>query len=181
MAYKLLSRLADTVGDGTGTKSATGDYDGDPTIFKIRAKPTEQIIIYRMLVHMEAASFANSDQYGSGPALANGIALYVADNDGVIQYYLTDPSHPVTANGEWAHQCYDYAHFDTQFGAGSEYAAVRWTFAKSGKPVELLPGWSICVLCEDDLTLGTRGLVEHQFMMQGYYEQPRIGDEEGHA
>ena len=179
--YKLLFRLADTVGDGSGTKQALGNYAGSPTVFKLTAQPGEHIAVHRMIMEMVATSFANSDQYGTGAALTNGISMYVTDMLGVIQYYLTDEDHPIKANAEWGHQCFDYQHFDTQFGAGAEYAAARWTFSKSGQPVELLPGWSINVLLEDDLREVTSGLTEHGFFMNGYFLQPTIGDDDGHS
>lgn len=181
MTYKLFYRLADTVGDGSGTKQALGNYASTPTEFKVTAGANEHIAITRMIVHMKAPDFANSDEYGSGPALTNGIHLYVTDVQGSILYRLTDISEPVQANGEWPQTCYDFENFDTKFGAGNEYAAARWTFAKSGQPAVLEPGWSINVLCQDDFRTVTTGLLTHSFKMQGHWLWPRIGSDEGHA
>ena len=180
MAYKLHLRLADTDGDGSGTKNAIGNYAGSPTVFKVQAQSGEHIIIQRLIMGMTGDSFANADEYGSGPALTVGIHLYVTDNRGVIQYYLTDEDHPVKSNGHWAHMCYDYTRFNTAFPNGDEYAAVRWTFGKSGKPVELLPGWSLNILLQDDFRTVTTGLKENHFNLQGHYLQPRIGSDAGH-
>ena len=181
MAYKLLSRNADTVGDGSGTKNAIGNYAGDPTPFMIRAQPGEHLIINRMIVGAEGNSFSNADLYGSGPELTVGISLYVTDDNGDILYYLTDEDTPIKQNGGWAHYCYDYARFGTAFPQGNDLGAVRWTFARTGQPVELLPGWSINVLLEDDMRTVTTGLVEHNFLMQGHFLVPKIGKDDGHA
>lgn len=174
----ILSRMADTVGDGSGTIFATGNYSGNPTQFKVTAQPDEQIFIERMIVGLEASDFSRSDFYGDTNALSVGITIYVTDDNGDIQYYLTDPDAPIKTNAQWAHYCYDYARFNTDKQSGTEAAAVRWTFAKSGVPVELLPGWSLCLLLQDNMGAT---LSDQHFLMQGYFEQPTIGTEDGHA
>lgn len=183
MPHKLFFRLADTVGDGSGTKQALGDYSSDPTAFRVRAQPGEHLVIERMILELVCADFDDSGLYGTGPKLTNGIVLYVTDNDGTILYYLTDEDYPVSTNAEWAHQCFDFEIFDNRLPTGDEYAAARWTFAKTGKPVELLPGWSLNVLCQDDLRTVTTGLTEHGFNMHGWYIAPglRGATDVGHA
>ena len=59
MPYKLLSRNADTVGDGSGTKNAIGNYAGDPSPFIIRAQPGEHLILSQ-----GAASCQRSVRFG---------------------------------------------------------------------------------------------------------------------
>jgi hypothetical protein len=176
--YKLISQMADTVGDGSGTIFATGNYSGNPTEFKFTAQPAQHVFIERMIVGLEAADFARSDYYGDAAALSVGISLYVTDDNGDIQYYLTDVDAPIKTNAQWAHYCYDFQRFNTDLPTGTEAAAVRWTFAKTGQPVELLPGWSLCILLQDNMAAT---LDDQHFLLQGYYEQPRIGDEDGHA
>jgi hypothetical protein len=177
MANYIVSRFADTVGDGSGLIQAVGTYAGSPTAFKLTAAPSQHITIERMLFSMRAGTINNNDVYGPAGVLTNGISVYVTDSLGNIVYYLTDPKEPIKRLAAWAHYCYDY---DTWAGlaAGEDNAAARWTFGKSGLPVELLPGWSVNVLCEDDLD----ALTEHQFLFQGVYALGVKGSTDvGHA
>lgn len=178
MPKLIISRYADTVGDGTGTFQATGNYAGNPTEFKLRAKATEHLSIERMIVSLRDGTINNNDVYAGAGVLTNGISVYVTDNDGTLLYYLTDPDEPVKRLAEWAHYCYDYNTW-AGLAAGEDNAAARWTFAKSGTPVELLPGWSVNVLCEDSLV----ALTEHKFLMQGHRLSPglRGSTDVGHA
>ena len=180
MAYKILSRHADTVGDGSGTHNAIGNYAGDPTEFKISAAPGEYINLTRCIVSMQSSTLNQSDIYGDGGALTNGIDCYVTDSLGVIQYYLTDENVPIKTNAEWAHLCYDYS-VHAGFAAGSDFVVIRWTWAHSGKEVELLPGWSVNFLCQDDLRTVTSKLTDHHFFVQGWYQLPTVGADVGHA
>lgn len=177
MPNLIISRFADTVGDGTGTLQATGNYAGDPTEFKLRAKATEHLSIERMIVTVEDAGLNNYDVYGGAGVLTNGISVYVTDNDGTLLYYLTDPDAPVKTLGGWAHYCFDAHILDAT--AGDDHFVSRWTFARSGTPVELLPGWSVNVLCEDSFV----ALTEHKFLMQGHRLSPglRGSTDVGHA
>ena len=175
MSIKIISRMADTGGDGTGEYQAIGDYDGDPTLFKFTAQPHEHIVLSRLIGSFKASALTNADVYGTaaGSALTNGIQMYVTDIDGTIMYYITDPRHPVKANADWAHYCYDYNQW-AGLGTGDDHGAWRWTFVKSGQPVELLPGWSLCVLLQDDFS---SAVTEHHFIIQGYNIWPRLQGE----
>jgi hypothetical protein len=181
MPKSIISRFMDTTGDGTGTYTGVGDFSSTARTLRILAAPNERLSIARLIVGVEGDSFANSDLYGSGLALTNGILLWVADSEGTVKYNLIDPRNPVTKNGEWAHYCYDFQRFSTAFPQGNDLGAVRWTFAKSGVPVILNPGWSLNLLLQDDLTTGTTGLVEHHFLVQGYEMTYREPSDVGHA
>jgi hypothetical protein len=172
MSIKIISRFVDTNGDGTGSYEITGDYDGSPTLFKFTAQAREHVVLSRLIGSMKAVALTNADVYGTaaGSALTNGIQIYVTDVDGEILYYLTDPRLPVKTNGMWAHYCYDFTQW-AGLGAGEDHGAWRWTFAKSGQPVELLPGWSLCVFVEDDFS---SLVTEHHFVVQGYNIWPRV-------
>jgi hypothetical protein len=182
MPYKILSRFAETVGDGSGGQNAIGNYTNGgvtplgATEFKLTAQSNEHISIERMIVSIVDGAITNADAYAGAGVLSNGIKLYVTDSLGATQYNLTDPDIPVTTVGDWAHYCHDLTIWAGLAG-GDDHATVRWTFARSGKPVVLLPGWSINVLCQDSFAT----LTKHRFLLQGYWLQPTIGADEGHA
>jgi len=178
VAYKILGQFADTVGDGSGTINAIGDYDTTSELFMITAGVEEHIIVTRCITSFTAAAITKADVYGDGTALPNGIVMFVMDKNSAIQYYLTDQNAPIKTNTDWAQLCFDFAVF-TGFATGDDFLVARWTFEKSGKPVELLPGWSLAVLLQDDFSI--LGLTEHNFFMHGYFERPRIGGVGGHA
>ena len=182
MAYKILSRFADTTGDGTGTENAIGNYtDGGvsplgATEFKVTAGNNEHISISRMIVSVVDGAITNADSYAGAGTLSNGVRVYVTDVLGTILYQLTDPDHAITTVGAWAHYCHDLTIWAGLAG-GDDHATVRWTFARSGVPVMLEPGWSLNILCQDSFA----ALTTHRFLVQGYYRQPTIGSDEGHA
>lgn len=164
MAGNIISRLLDTNGNGTGDVEAVGKYsDGElgSTDFFIAPAAGETFIIHRMMVSYAAAKNWSADLYGKAITLTNGIKVLVEDSDGLM-YELTD--HTVKTNGQWAAFCYDFTLF--AFGSGNDWAAVRWTFAKSGKPVILRGdyGQKLIVRLNDDFD----DLVEQHFLVQGY-------------
>ena len=174
---KILSRSADTAGTGAETALATGNYAAAPTEFKVTAQANERIFVHRMIVSLVDGAIVNADVYAGAGVLTNGIKVYVTDRLGAIQYSLTDPAHAIKDVGGWAHYCHDLTIW-AGLGAGDDHATVRWTFAKSGVPVELLPGWSLNVLCQDNLS----ALTEHRFLMQGYFDaNTSLSGDAGHA
>jgi hypothetical protein len=145
---------------------ANGDYSDDPgsgpTQFYRQVPSGKTWLIHRMIVQIEdAASGFNADTYGGISALTNGILVQVRNPAGAVARDLTDGV-PIRANSHWARYCYD-TDIDA-FGAGSDFFSVRWTFANSGSPLRLLPGWRFNVLLNDDL----QGLLSHTFQIQGF-------------
>ena len=177
MALKLLSRFADETGDGTGNVNATGNYAGDPTPFRIVAQPGEVFDVHRLIVSVQSAAITNADVYADAGLLAVGISMYVTDADGTIQYNLIDPQHLVVSIAGWAHYCFDF-NIWAGLAGGDDHCASRWSFDKFGPHgAQLLPGWSLNVLCEDNMA----ALTEHHFLMQGHWHIPQIGTDVGHA
>lgn len=101
----LICRYLDTVGDGTGTKNATGDYTiatGTPTDFFIApAVGTRYLIRQLAIVVADNANFT-STTYGGGTALATGYAIEHQTDDATV---LTDFTNgvPVRTNGSLIH------------------------------------------------------------------------------
>lgn len=178
---KLLYRNIDTVGDGSGDWNITGNYtDGgvDPlgaTEFKLTASPNEHIHVERVLVSLADTGTFDSGGYGNGSALTTGINAYVTDKNGLILYRLIQANNPIKTNGDWAHKCYDLTLH--AFGSGDQYLAARWTFARSGQPVILRPGWSLIFLFQDSFA----HLVDHHYELQGFFMDRGVDTDEGHA
>ncbi len=164
--YKMISRYLDTVGDGSGTKNAIGDYSAAVTEFKIQPAASLRFRIARLLVSVVDANGMRDDEYGNlGNALANGIQIQVKDTDGNVINDLTDGI-PITTNGGWSHVCYDTQVFN--IGAGEDHLLVRWTFSKSGTFIALSDNYYFAAILNDDFDEAGTGLIGHYFMVQGY-------------
>lgn len=156
-------RYLDTNGDGTGTKSVTGNFGASVEDFYIQPAPTEVFYISRMLVGVEDGTINSADVYGGlGDPLSNGILLLKTTAAGTLEQY-TDL--PVTTNGEWAYLCYDLA-VNSGIGNANDVMTVRWTFAKTGGLIRLdgRAGERLVIRVEDNFT----GLLEHLFQVQGF-------------
>lgn len=155
-------RYADTNGDGSGSKQVTGNYSLAEEEFFI-APPAGQIFqIHRLMVLIQDAGAFRADQYGGlGTALGTGIAVQKRSGAATVLADYTDGI-PIKTNGAWSRLSYDVAFFT--FGAGDNYLACRWTFAKAGQPVQLSPGQRLSIVLNDSFV----GLVEHTFNFQGH-------------
>ncbi len=160
MAKGYIYRLLDTNGDGTGSANANGDYSVTQGIHYIEAPAGQAYYLERMLVTIKDVGAPDAGSYGNSITLTNGIGVRVRDASDTLVVDLTAQK-KVKTNGDWSTLCYDVQVVD--FGTGDDYVAVRWTFAKSGLPIILRPGYKLEVTLDDDLT----GLVEHSFNVQG--------------
>lgn len=163
----LIARYLDTNGDGTGTKSATGEYHdaGDGAeIFYIQPPAGGVYRLARMLPFVEDVGSFDSGSYGNGITLANGISIRVQNDSGTILDLLDGL--PIQLNTHWARICYDMT--ISSFGQGNEYLHARWTFAKSGQMIRLVGDNNerLEVVLNDDFS----DLVSQYFMVQGYIE-----------
>lgn len=153
-------RYLDTAGNGTGTKNAIGDYS-TPDEFYISGPSSGRMVLERMIIHVRDGSGFSAEKYGGLTALTNGLSVAVVTEGETVD--LTDGV-PVKTNAAWGRLCYDLAFHIT--GAGDDFMSVRWTFSRSGKPIVLKSATDkLGVTLNDDMT----GLVEHYFMVQGYY------------
>lgn len=155
----LVSRFLDTNGDGTGSK----EQAAPAAKYYIQPGPDAKYSIARMIVSYQDSVNWSPTKYANQLALTNGIQVYVEDDDGIL-YYLSDPDYPIKQNTNWSDLCYDFTLFN--FGQGDDVCSVRWTFARSGRPV-MLDGKSnqrLVVMVNDDLSL----LTTHKCKVQGY-------------
>lgn len=158
-----INQYLDVDGDGTGVKSAVGDYsDGTGSgVENFYYQATGYVDIYRMIVSIEDGTAMWANRYGGEAALAVGIFVKIIDSDGLtVLKDLTD-NIAIKANAQWGQLCYDV---DVKaWGTGNELLVSRWTFSAAGSPIRLNPGQSLRVVLNDDFT----GLVDHKFMIQG--------------
>ncbi len=162
---KLISRPLDTVGDGSGTFNANGNYLVEAEDFKIVPGAGEIFAIHRCIITIQDVGTFEAVNYGAkslSAPLVNGIVMDVRNAAGQL-YPLT--AAPILTNYGWSYHCFDYVkrEFPNNYGA----MTMRWTFAKSGRPVILKgdDGEYLRAEMNDDLTF----LTGHFFLVQGYY------------
>ena len=161
----MFSSFLDVNGDGSGEKNAIGNYSQMPAEFQYRQLSCGETHIARLIISLSDQGTLDAGQYGNGIQLRAGIRLVKKDARGKIVQDLTD-GQPVKTNGDWAHFCYDVRPLN--FGSGVTHLSARWTFAKSGEPLVVKQGESLCVLLADDFS----GLVSHRFLAQGVHKWP---------
>jgi len=156
--------FADTVGDGSGVEDAIGDYSSAATPFMLKPAANELVHCERMVVTVRDSGSMDSGGYGNGAALTNGIKVRVMDDSGIVNDITGNQV--IKTNEDWGKFCHDVS--EVSRGAGDTYVSVRWTFAKTGKPLDVRgnAGEWLEILCNDDLT----NLNGHFFHIQGYKE-----------
>lgn len=158
-----ISQALDTVGDGSGTKNAIGDYTV-PETFQLKPAVGSTYELARVIVSITDAGALNTETYGALPTLTNGIDMYIEDSEG-IRYYLTDVDFPVKTNSGWADVMYDQT-YETLAG-GDKHIVHRLSFPRIfGDMIELDgdKGDALVVAISDNLV----GLVGHRFHAQGH-------------
>lgn len=168
-----ITKLLDTVGDGTGSHDAVVDGSVTPIDFMVIGRPGVRSHIHSLSVIIQdtGALFA-ADKYGALDELTNGLEV-IYTND-IIELSLTN------GTGIKSHAC--WARFaqpttENTAGQGDDYLSVHWRFTDSGGTPIILqdnPAWKLIVRVRDDLT----GLERHEFVAQGNFTTPSGGSEE---
>lgn len=152
--------------DSLGNDNVNGDYSGAGLEkFYIAPGPGEIYRIARMLVIVEDTAIV-ANYYGNIiGGLTNGIKLRVEDSLGTVLNDLMDGG-AVNSSAEWAEYCFDAE--VKAWGPGNEFLTVRWTFTRAGVYIRLSGDNDerLVITVNDDLT----GLVDHEFIVQGYIE-----------
>lgn len=151
--------------DGTGTINANGDYSAAPVQFYVtNPYPDKKIHLTRLLVLVqEDAGSIDSDTYGNGLILTNGIKGFFYDAELDTNIYETDPELVVFKNPDWG--AFAGVDVDIQnYGNGADALLVRITFTKMGGEIILNPGDKFGVVLEDNFS----GLARQVFNCQGY-------------
>ena len=158
-------RYLDTVGDGSGTKDAVGNYSDaglGQTDFILQPPVGSVFMLTRLLWSLADSGAMNSGGFGSGSALTNGIEIFkIQDATTVLD--VTDGL-PIKTNGDWVRLCYDLDLHD--FGPGNNYLSARFTFLKSGAIISLSGNnlEKLVVRLHDDMS----GLAGQFFNVQGH-------------
>lgn len=120
--------------------------------------------ITRIMGHILDGTAMDDSKFGGITALTNGIVL--RKNDGVITNLWN-----AKTNADLALICYDFNYSEKAGGGGSLHGCnFRNTFAgqeNHGVVLELLPGESLEILVQDDLT----GLEDFTMMAQGHFKR----------
>ena len=131
-----------------------------PVVFEwVNDGPTPAMI-HRLLVFIRDTGTFDAELYGNGVILTNGILVRVVDEVDAVMLDLLD-GEAIHTNSEWQALSFDFSYND--IGTGDNTATIRWTFAKSGDPIRIYPGWKLQMTVRDNLV----GLVAHTAQIQG--------------
>lgn len=151
-------RYLDTVGDGTGTKSAIGDYSASSQAFKIVCPQDKGIVLSSFMIHLAGTTAFTLTGYGSIAALTNGISMSLLKNGNV--YDLLDGS-PIKTNDDLAHFSPKVNHLTF---SGGDSLIVPLTFDDFGFKLELNSGDYLQVTLNDNFS----SLTSQYFIVKGY-------------
>lgn len=159
-----LGRFLDTVGDGSGVKNASVNHAGAAQSYQIIAPAGSRYIITELTVNIRDGGTIDSNQYGNGIGLTNGIT--VQTSNGTPDFVLTD-SVPILTNNDWG-RFGSIDHYT--FGSGAEYLLSKISFLSFGqRGLVLEPGTDadrLEVILNDNFS----GLQQHYFYVKGYIE-----------
>lgn len=153
------NRFFDTVGDGSGTKNAIGDYSLMPQDFILTPNPERSLNVGRIIIEIVDGGSLDAGRYGNGIVLTNGIFLLLVDADLTTERNYME-NMPVLTNGDWARFTGNI--IISTFGAGDNFLTAVWDLTTSGKPVTL-NNQSLVMRLNDDFS----NLVSHTFVAQG--------------
>ena len=160
----VLTQHLDADGDGTGVHNVNGTYTAGTTdgVFFIAPAANEIFYINDLHILIEDTGI-QGDQYGGITALTNGMLLQVVRAGAVIANLLGGES--IKSNIQWMHMFHDSTMYE--FAAGNEALVCSQDFPQSYGGHLALDGSKgdlLRVVAQDTLT----GLVEHEYMVQGY-------------
>jgi len=159
-----LCRYLDTIGDGSGTKNANGDFSVTPKTFFIQPPATQIFRISRLLINIRDTGSLDTGNYGNNITLTNGIQIKLVDDFSTL-LDLTDGL-PIFTNIDWNKYCFNLD--ISTFGAGDQYLNLRWSFFR-GQTILRLKGANNERL-EAQLNDNFTSLVQHFFLVQGTIE-----------
>ena len=155
-----LYRYLDTVGDGSGTKNANGNYATTPQTFQIVVPAGKGFTIESMIIHISGTTNFQIFGYGSiNAALTNGITLQAVV--GGVTFNFVDGL-PFKTNDDLSHIAPNINHV-TYSGTGDSIV-VQFQISDFGIPLTLSPGDSLQIVLHDNFTT----LTSQHFIVKGY-------------
>jgi hypothetical protein len=123
----------DTVGDGSGATNQAVNGSSTPVKFLIKPPVTEKYILKRLNLHAIDSNWNNAGFYGAIALLANGIRIYIENDEGIIKEYTSN--FKIQRTHDWA--LLAGADVTTIGNAGADPLVVRWTFASGYSNITL--------------------------------------------
>jgi len=153
-------RQMDTVGDGSGTKNAIGNYAAAAQTFKLTCPIGKAYTINSLMIHVSGPTNFALTGYGSiAGGLANGLTLQISIGGAIVELNATEP---IKSNDDWAHVSADVNHLT--FVGGGDSLAIPFKISDFGVPVVLSGGDFIQITLHDDFST----LTSHHFIVHGY-------------
>ncbi len=144
-----------------GSASMNVDGSTTPVDFSYKCPDNCQAVLSRVLISI-FDSGPTGGEFGGIPALTNGIRFATQDQNGKELLAFAEEfnvkqnrAFGLLAGPDWA----------LATGAGVDSVTVRWTFAKAGKEVLLLPGESFVCTVNDNLV----AIDDFGMQLQGYF------------
>lgn len=153
-------RYLDTNGDGTGIKSAVGDYLLTPTEFFIQPRMDDVMALSMLLPSIGDSGKFGSSNYGAMMMLPNGILIQKTDSVGAVLEDLTDQV-PVRSNGHWLANA-GHAIWDQDPAAADNWMTVSWSLG-SRLSLVLRHQERFVLKLNDNFS----GLTSHMFKVEG--------------
>lgn len=155
-------RYLDTVGDGTGTMNAIGDYSVTPTGFFFQ--PPLAVNVHKAVIMIESAAGMWAERYGNiMGGLTNGYSFSRKDAADVMQLELNNGI-AIKTNAEIGRTGFDV---DVKtWGAGDEVLLATCDFKGAGGPIEINANDKLGIILNDDFST----LNQHFFMLQGIFD-----------
>ena len=165
------THVLDTVGDGTGSKNANGNYASTPGTFILKP-PADRVFGVNEMLVLIRDTVIKSDGYGAiTGGLTNGVSVHVV-NDHEILEDLTNGM-PVKTTAGWAAFCEKVGAPEWDPGSAPKFFGGRWDFVtgREQNPI-ILRGNAhnssrnnerLVIILNDDLT----GLIDHFFVCKG--------------
>ncbi len=159
-----LDKTLDENGDGTGNRSAIGNYSLiSPGIFFIQPPPNEIYVINTIIITILDNGTQNYNDYGSiGGGLSNGILVDISDDTGIVRDLTSGL--PLINNFRLTVSSSEYR--AVNYDGGIDAFQGIWNLNINQAPIKLYgdQGTRLNVTCRDNLST----LVGHQFTVLGY-------------
>lgn len=165
-----LRRFLDTVGDGTGTKSAAADHSSAAEEFKLEPGSNAIYRINSLDIIWEDAALGDTGEFvdGAGSGITNGINIQTKDGGGEVDNLLDGVSAvTIKTLGDLFTSGAEIT--TSAFSAGNVIVRAHFDFVRlCGWPIRVKATSSeyLAVTVNDDLS----GLVSLKFLASGYVE-----------